>query len=139
MRSCASPKLTAYHIEAAIAGVHAQARYVDETDWGDIASLYETLMGIHPTPVVALNRAVALAQGEGPARGLDEIARIENRERLATYPFFFATVGEFERRLGRSSEAQAAFEAALKLARNPAEAKFLRARAQICATSLDGR
>jgi len=130
--SAAGAELTAYHVESAIAGLHAQARSADETDWNGIVSLYDVLMGIQPSPVVALNRAVALAQRDGPARGLEEISRIEDRKRLIRYPFFFTAVGEFELRLGRSAEARKSFEAALKLARNPAETRFLKGRLQTC-------
>jgi RNA polymerase sigma factor (sigma-70 family) len=131
--SAAGAELTAYHVESAIAGLHAQARRADETDWNGIVSLYDVLMGIQASPVVALNRAVALAQRDGPARGLEEISRIEDRKRLVRYPFFFTAVGEFELRLGRRAEARKSFEAALKLARNPAETRFLQGRLQTCA------
>ena len=130
--SAAGAELTAYHVESAIAGLHARALSADETDWDGIVSLYDVLMSIQSSPVVALNRAVALAQRDGPARGLEEISRIEDRKRLIRYPFFFTAVGEFELRLGRPAEARKSFEAALKLARNPAETRFLKGRLQTC-------
>lgn len=126
--SARGSQLTSYHIEAAIADLHADARRVEETDWNGIVALYETLMSIQPSPVVALNRAVAIAQRDGPARGLEEIGRIADRARLGKYPFYFTTLGEFERRLGHAQAARQHFEAALKFARNAAERRSLRGR-----------
>src|SRR5262249_40016888 len=123
--SASGDQLTAYHIEAAIAERHAAARGVDDTDWDGIVSLYTMLVRLRPSPVVALNRAVAVAQRDGPTRGLEEIEAIPDRERLLTYPFFFTAIGEFHLRLGHHVEARQAFETALGLARNPAEHQFL--------------
>jgi predicted RNA polymerase sigma factor len=123
-------ELTAYHVEAGIACLHAIAASAGETDWNGIVSLYETLMAIQPSPVVALNRAIAVAQRDGPARGLEEIERIDDRERLLEYPFYFTAIGEFELRLGHPVLAHRSFEQALKLARNPAEERFLQGRLQ---------
>jgi len=136
--SASGTEVTAYHVEAAIAGVHAAARSTEETDWDAIVSLYETLMHIQPSPIVALNRAVAIAQRDGPARGLEEIGRIADRRRLLRYPFYFAALGEFELRLGHPREAWRQFETASKLARNPTERRFLQGRIQNCAASLNG-
>jgi RNA polymerase sigma-70 factor (ECF subfamily) len=126
--SASGDQLTAYHIEAAIAERHAAAKSLDDTDWDGVISLYTTLMRIKPSPVVALNRAVAIAQSEGPARGLLEIEAIPDRQRLRKYPFFFTATGEFQLRLGHRVVARKAFETALGLARNPAERQFLRGR-----------
>src|SRR6185503_14455962 len=87
-RSAAGPQLTAYHIEAAIAAAHASAPAADETDWALIASLYDRLMTVAPSPVVALNRAIALAERDGAERGLVELHAIGDRERLSRYPFY---------------------------------------------------
>jgi RNA polymerase sigma-70 factor (ECF subfamily) len=130
--SAAGSELTSYHVEAAIAAEHALARSSEDTDWGAIVSLYDVLMRIQPTPIVALNRAVALARRDGPARALEAIERIEDREILSRYPFYFAAVGEFELRLGHVEKAHDSFEAALKLARNGAEARFLAQRLRTC-------
>jgi predicted RNA polymerase sigma factor len=127
-RAAAGDELTAYHIEAAIAALHADAHTAAETDWDRIAALYGTLMKLNPSPVVALNRAIAVAECEGPARGLEEIARIAGRERLDEYPFYFTAIGELERRLGHFERAREAFEAALALARNASEKRFVEAR-----------
>ena len=134
-RSAAGSELTAYHVEAAIAALHAQARSADETDWPGVVSLYDTLMTLQPSPVVALNRAVAVAQRDGPARGLEEIARIEERERLERYPFLHTALGEFELRLGRTDKARRSFKEALRRARNAAERRFLEQRLRAAADS----
>jgi RNA polymerase sigma-70 factor (ECF subfamily) len=131
--SAAGDELTPYHVEAAIAGAHADARRAEETDWEGIVSLYDALMKIQPSPVVALNRAVAVAQRDGPARGMEEIGRIADRGRLAGYPFYFAAMGELELRRGRRGKARRHFLAALKLARNPMERRFLEGRARAAA------
>jgi RNA polymerase sigma-70 factor (ECF subfamily) len=130
--SATGDELTAYHVEAAIASVHAAARSADETPWETIVSLYDTLMQIRPSPVVALNRALAVAQCYGPERGLEEVLAIADRERLADYPFYWAALGELERRSGRVEAAQEHFVAALGLARNPAERRLLERRIADC-------
>ena len=130
--SASGNEVTTYHLEAAIAGLHAQAARHDDTDWNGIIALYDTLMKIQPSPVVALNRAVALAQRDGPGRGLEAIALIDNRKRLARYPFYFAAMAEFELSLARRDEARDHFRAALALARNPMERRFLKGRIREC-------
>ena len=127
------PDLTEYHLEAAIAWVHATAGKTENTNWEHIVSLYDRLMTIRPSPVVALNRAIALGQLEGPVRGLEEILAITNRDRLMTYPFYFAALGEFQSRAGRYDLAQEQFLKAIDLARNPMERNFLEARFHTCA------
>ena len=126
--SAAGDEVTAYHVEAGIACLHASAERVEDIDWDGIVSLYDSLMAIAPSPVVELNRAIAVAQRDGPAHGLDEIGRIGDRDRLASYPFYFAAIGEFELRLGRDSRAREFFDRAVEVARNADEAKFLRER-----------
>src|SRR5262249_41390590 len=79
--SACGEELTTYHVEAAIAALHADSLRLEATDWDGIIALYDTLFALHPSPVVALNRAVAVAQRDGPERGLEEIARIDDRER----------------------------------------------------------
>jgi RNA polymerase sigma factor (sigma-70 family) len=124
--------LTGYHIEAAIASIHSTAPDVTATDWKTIVSLYDTLMVIQPSPIVALNRAIAVAQHKGSARGLDEIEAIAHRDRLAAYPFYPAALGELELRRGSLKTAREHFRAALALARNPMERRFLEQRANAC-------
>jgi RNA polymerase sigma factor (sigma-70 family) len=125
-------ELTEYHVEAAIAAVHADAPRAEDTNWGSIVSLYDMLMTIRPSPVVALNRAIAVGQHEGPERGLEEIAAIADRGRLAAYPFYYAALGEFELRNERGEVARDHFRAALALARNPMERRFLEQRVDAC-------
>jgi len=125
-------ELTPYHVEAMIACVHANARRAEDTDWAMIVGLYDTLMTIGPSPVVALNRAIAVAQLEGPERGLEEIRAIAGRDRLAAYPFYSAALGELELRSGRSGIARQHFQAAFGLARNSAERQFLEQRVAAC-------
>lgn len=124
--------LTAYHVEAAIASVHAAAKSPADTPWGAIVSFYDTLMRIRPSPVVALNRALAIAQHDGPQRGLDEIAAIADHERLANYPFYSAALAELEFRVGNMNAAKDHFLMALGLARNPMERRLLERRLADC-------
>jgi RNA polymerase sigma factor (sigma-70 family) len=133
--SAAGPELSEYHIEAAIASVHVMACHVEETDWGQIVSLYDQLMVMRPSPVVALNRSVAIAQHQAPGRGLEEIRGIANADRLADYPFYHAALGEFELQSGRNEIAREHFANALGLARNPMERKFFKQRIDACGNS----
>jgi RNA polymerase sigma-70 factor (ECF subfamily) len=131
-RAAAGTELTEYHVEAAIASIHAAASRTEDTDWGTIVSLYDTLMTIRPSPVVALNRAIAVAQREGPERGLEEIGAIEDHDRLSAYPFYSAALGELEFRRGEYEVARTRFSQALSLARNSMERRFLQRRVGAC-------
>src|SRR5262249_18775324 len=131
--SARGSELSAYHIEAAIASVHSQVKNVEETNWEYIVSLYDTLMTLRPSPIVALNRAIAVGHHEGPDRGIEEIAAIADSERLAGYPFYFAALGEFELRRRQPEAAQSHFQTAMSRARNPAERRFLQQRIDACA------
>ncbi len=133
--SASGSELTEYHLEAAIAWVHTTAHGAEDTDWGMIVSLYDKLLGIRPSPVVALNRAIAVAQHEGPKRGLEEIRAIARSDRLARYPFFHAALGEFEFRSGRHEIAREHFRAALAFGRNPMERQFFEQRIGACERS----
>jgi predicted RNA polymerase sigma factor len=126
--SAAGDELTSYHLEAGIAATHASAPSTEATDWSSIVSLYDKLMVVAPTPVVALNRAIAIAERDGPDRGLEALEAIADRERLSHYPFYAAAVGELELRRGGRDRARGHFEAALALARNDAERRFLEKR-----------
>ena len=125
--------LTAYHLEAGIAALHSEARTLETTDWQGIVSFYDALLRVQPSPVVALNRAVAIAQRDGAARGLEEIGRIAGHERLLRYPFYYAALGELELRLGHHEAAVRWFEAAVGRARNPPEKRFLACRLRTAA------
>jgi RNA polymerase sigma-70 factor (ECF subfamily) len=121
-------ELSEYHLEAAIAAIHAMAATTEETDWDKIVSLYDTLMTMRPSPVVALNRAIAVAQKEGASRGLEEILATVDRERLEEYPFYAAALGELELRRGAREKAVEYFREARGLARNGMERRFLERR-----------
>jgi RNA polymerase sigma-70 factor (ECF subfamily) len=131
--SAAGSELTAYHVEAAIAAVHAGAPSVDATDWASIVSLYDRLMAIAPSPVVALNRAIAIGQRDGAEGGLDALHAIADHERLSRYPFYPAALGELELARGDRDAARTHFQAARALARNDAERRFLDRRLERCA------
>jgi RNA polymerase sigma-70 factor (ECF subfamily) len=131
-RSAVGSEASAYHLEAAISGMHATAARHEDTRWGEIVGLYDALMVVRASPVVALNRAMAIAQFEGPAAGLRAIRAIEGVERLAAYPFHEAALGELELRCGRKQIAGEHFQAALRLARNAAERSFLDQRLSDC-------
>ena len=131
-RSAAGLELTAYHLEAAIAAAHASARSVAETDWESIVALYDRLTDVAPSPVVALNRAIAVAERDGAERGLAELHAIAERARLSSYPFYPAAVGELELRRGNPEGAREHFRAAVGLARNATERRFLEKRLRCC-------
>ena len=133
--SATGPELSDYHVEAAIAWAHGSARSAEDTDWTRIVALYDQLMAIRPSPVVALNRAIAIAQRDGPERGLDEIRAIAEPEKLASYPFHPAAMGELELRRGRAHAAREHFQAAKALARNASERRFFEQRIEACRTA----
>src|SRR5262249_24527484 len=93
--SATGAELTEYHVEVSMAEIHALATRAEDTDWKEIASLYDTLLTLRASPIVELNRAIAIAQCEGPERGIEEIAAIGDWQRLNGYPFFHAALGEF--------------------------------------------
>ena len=131
-RAATGSDLTEYHLEAAIAAVHTNARDLAETDWHHIVALYDALMRLRPSPVVALNRAIAIGQLEGPERGLLAIHAITGLDRLDRYPFYFAAIGELELRLDRRDSARQQFQAALSRARSPIERRFFEQRIIAC-------
>ena len=111
-----------YQLQAAINAVHADAPTVEETDWSQIVALYDQLLAVAPTPVVALNRAIAIGEVQGPAAALALVDELE----LDNYYPFHATRADLLRRLGRHSEAAAAYERAADMAPTDAERDFLR-------------
>ena len=132
--SATGADLTEYHIEAAIAAVHARASRTEDTDWKSIVTFYDKLMTVCPSPIVALNRAIAVAQDQGPDRGIAEIDGITDSDRLVRYPFYAAALGELELRRGRREAAAQQFRTALSLARNPLEGQFFNRRMLECAS-----
>ena len=124
--------VTSYHLEAAVAAAHARAATPRDTDWTQIVWLYDMLMAIRPGPVIALNRAIAVAQKDGPEHGLDAIRAIDDVDRLSTYPFLPAALGELELRRGDRPAAARHFRAALALARSPVERRHYQRRINAC-------
>src|SRR5262249_34937696 len=114
-----------YQLQAAIAACHAAAPVAAETDWGAIAALYARLYEMVPSPVVALNRAVALAMSDGPTTGLRLVDELDAGGALAGYHLLPATRADLLRRLGRHDRAADAYRQALALAPNDAERRFL--------------
>ena len=117
-----------YALQAAIAALHAEAPSPEATDWRQIAALYEVLLEHAPSPIVELNRAVAVAMRDGPAAGLELVDALIGRGELTDYHLVHAARADFCRRLGRSGEARESYRAALALARQPAERRFLERR-----------
>jgi RNA polymerase sigma-70 factor (ECF subfamily) len=117
-----------YALQAAIAALHAQAGRAEETDWPQIAALYALLLRLHPSPVVALNHAAAVAMGNGLERGLRLIEELEATGALGGYHLLPAAKADVLRRLGRHAEAATAYERALDLVTHPAERRYLQRR-----------
>jgi len=114
-----------YQVQAAIAGVHARAATAKATDWASIVGWYDLLLAVLPSPVVALNRAVAVSMASGPERGLDIVAALVERGELDGYHLLHSTRAELLNRLGRDEEAAAAFGRALELATNDVDRRHL--------------
>jgi RNA polymerase sigma-70 factor, ECF subfamily len=127
-QALATRRFGAYTIQAAIAGVHADAREAASTDWGEIVGLYDVLLRLNPSPVIELNRAVAVAMRDGPEAGLTLVDAILARGDLGDYRLAHAARAELCRRLGRTAEARASFERALKLTKQEPERRFLERR-----------
>jgi RNA polymerase sigma factor (sigma-70 family) len=124
-RSAAGDELTDLHLQAGIAACHSAAPAYEATDWPHILSLYDRLVEMDGSPVVALNRAVAVAHVHGPRAGIDAVNAIRNRSELESYHLVFAVLGELEARLGEFETAAQHFERALALTRVRSEAAFL--------------
>jgi RNA polymerase sigma factor (sigma-70 family) len=134
-------ELSEYHLEAGIASVHCAAPSYRETDWAKILDLYEMLYTFRPSPIVAVNRAVAVGNALGPEKGLAALQKMPDPSALKDYPFYPAAQGEFYLRAGLPAEAEKYFERALKLARSRSEANFFERKLQACrrgVTHLDG-
>ena len=127
-RAIASRRFGPYSLQAAIAAVHAQAREPDATDWIEIVGLYDALLQIEPSPIVELNRAVAVAMRDGPAAGIALIEAILTRGDLQDYHLAHAAHADLCRRLGKTKEARASYERAIALSRQEQERGFLERR-----------
>jgi RNA polymerase sigma-70 factor (ECF subfamily) len=124
-RALAGRRVGPYLVQAAVAAVHAGAPTAAQTDWRQIVALYDTLLAMNPSPVVALNRAVAVAMRDGPAAGLALVDAILGGGELDAYHLAHAARADFLRRLGRRDDARAAYTRALELARQEPERRFL--------------
>lgn len=127
-RALRSRRFGAYTLQAAISAIHAEAASAEQTDWNQIVVLYSVLQQIDPSPVVELNRAVAIAMRDGPQAGLDLIDRILGRGDLRDYHFAHSARGELLRRAGKIADAITAFNRALELAKQEPEKRFLATR-----------
>jgi RNA polymerase sigma-70 factor (ECF subfamily) len=127
-RALASGPIGPYTIQAAIAAVHADAANAGATDWNQIVELYDALLQVQPSPVVALNQAVAVAMRDGPEAGLDLIDDILVNGDLADYHLAHAARADLCRRLGRWADARESYERALALTKQEPERRFLRKR-----------
>jgi RNA polymerase sigma-70 factor (ECF subfamily) len=112
-----------YQLLAAINAVHTSARDIRDTDWAQILALYDQLARLDPSPVIALNRAIALAELDGPEVALAVIDRLADK--LAGYHAYYAARADLLRRLGRNQESRAAYDKAIELAGNTAETAYL--------------
>jgi len=117
-------------LQAAIAAVHCRAARAEDTDWREIVRLYEGLARVQPSPVVALNHAVAVAMAEGPRRGLELMQELAKESDLENYHLLHAARADMHRRLGSFAEAAKEYEKALALATNASERRYLRKRLQ---------
>ena len=127
-QALATRRFGTYTIQAAIAAVHAEAPSAAATDWDEVVGLYDVLLRLDPSPVVELNRGVAVAMRDGPAAGLAIVERILGRGELQDYRLAHAARADLLRRLGRAAEARAAYERALKLTKQEPERRFLERR-----------
>ena len=127
-RAMASRRIGAYVLQAAIAAAHAEAPSADETDWMQIVALYDVLLRVDPSPVVALNRAVAVAMRDGPAAGIAAIEAVMREGELDGYHLAHAAQADMQRRLGQTSAARTSYQRAFDLTQQPAERRFLESR-----------
>jgi len=134
-QSASGPEISDYHLQAGIAACHCAARNFGDTDWPQILSLYDRLVELDESPVVALNRAVAVANVRGPAAGLAAVKSIRNGRELQSYYLLYAVLGEFEARLGRPESAASYFRQALEQTEITSEQHFLLKRMRECETA----
>jgi RNA polymerase sigma-70 factor (ECF subfamily) len=125
-RSARGKEISRFHVEAGIAACHAKAASFPSTDWAEIVALYDVLRQMSPSPVVDVNRALAVAMCRGAVAGLDELDAIPERELLSRYPYALATYAELHASLGHLDQARAFLESALEQQTSPAERALLR-------------
>ncbi|HEV2664240.1 MAG TPA: sigma-70 family RNA polymerase sigma factor [Blastocatellia bacterium] len=134
-RAAAGDELTAYHVQAGIAACHCSAPDYASTDWGQILALYDRLIEVDDSAVIALNRAVALAQVNGPKAGIEAVANIRKRESLESYYLLYAVLGDFEAQLKNFATAAEHLRRAIGLTELKSERSFLLKRLQECDAS----
>ncbi len=127
-RALISRRFGPYTLQAAIAAVHAEAPGTTETDWAQIVALYDLLLRVEPSPIIELNRAVAVAMRDGPDKGLELVDELLARGELATYHLAHATRADLCRRIGKNAEARASYTRALALTKQEPERRFLEKR-----------
>ncbi|QGJ68861.1 RNA polymerase sigma factor [Planctomycetales bacterium 10988] len=125
-QSLRSQRFGFYTLQAAISAIHANSRTSEETDWPQIVSLYDLLLQVEPSPIIELNRAVAVAMRDGPEAGLSLIESIFSKGELTDYHLAYSAQGEFLRRLHRTTDARQAFQKAFELAKQEPERRFLK-------------
>jgi RNA polymerase sigma factor (sigma-70 family) len=130
-------ELSEYHLEAGIASLHCAAPTYEKIEWTKILELYDMLYRLKPSPIVALNRAIALGKALGPEEGLAELGKIPDPAKLKDYPFYPAAQGEFHLLAGRPAEAGKHFEKAMKLARSRSEMNFFERKLKACRLGAD--
>ena len=137
-QSAEGNEISEYHVQAGIAACHCEAPNYESTNWPCILSLYDQLMKFDSSPVVALNRAVAVANVHGPKAGLEAVAAIENRDKLESYYLLYAVLGEFESQMNDPLAAAGYFRKSLKLVEMKSEQAFLTKRLEACEAQLAG-
>jgi RNA polymerase sigma factor (sigma-70 family) len=135
-QSAAGDELSEYHLQAGIAACHCAAKDYESTDWQKILSLYDRLIEFDESPVVALNRAVAIANIDGPKAGLEAVRDVRDLSKLSSYYLLYAVLGEFEMQSGNLQTAAEQFRKSFELAETKSERAFLLKRLQRC---VDGR
>ena len=138
-RSAAGEQLTEYHLQAGIAACHCKAKDYVSTDWPQILLLYDRLIESDDSPIVALNRAVAVANVHGPRAGLSTLEPIRNLRELSSYYLLYAVLGEFEAQLNDHRAAAGSFQKSLNLATIESERAFLSRRLKTCEDSIRPR
>ena len=130
-RSATGDRMSRWHLEAGIACEHAVAPSVRETAWGRIVAFYDLLMAQSPGPIVALNRALAVAERDGVEEGRRQLIAVAGDKKLARYPFYWAALADLQRRASRHAEARSSYERAMELSRSPAEQASYRRRIEL--------
>ena len=133
--SATGDRMSRWHLEAGIACEHAVAPSVRETGWGRIVAFYDLLMAQSPGPIVALNRALAVAERDGVEEGQRQLVAVAGEKKLTRYPFYWAALADLQRRADRHGEARSSYERAMELSRSPAERASYRRRLDLLETS----